>query len=195
MNGWSLTHPQLRIWYMENMQPNTSLGIISVSLRLKSKQGRLEIPCLQQAVKELLRRNEVLRLRIVERDGQEPRQYISDYQNYEVPIIDADGIDIISWEKTRAEMPMLWKDTDLFEFILLRINATDCVLYQRFHHFIHDGISQQLIIDDILAYYSCLVQGATLPEPLRPSYLQFIASELEYEQSERWEKDRHYWLQ
>lgn len=195
MNDWSLTHPQLRIWYMENMQPNTSLGIISVSLRLKSKQGRLEIPFLQQAVNELLRRNEVLRLRIVERDGQEPRQYISEYQSYEVPIIDAVGIDVQSWEKARAEMPMPWKDTNLFEFILLRINATDYVLYQRFHHFIHDGISQQLIIDDILAYYSCLVLGSTLPEPHRSSYLQFIASELEYGQSERREKDRQYWLQ
>ncbi|OBY80500.1 hypothetical protein BBG47_05615 [Paenibacillus sp. KS1] len=195
MNDWSLTHPQLRIWYMENMQPNTSLGIISVSLRLKSKQGNLEIPFLQQAVNELLRRNEVLRLRIVERDGQEPRQYISKYQSYEVPVIDAVGIDVQSWEKARAQMPMPWKDTDLFEFILLRINATDCVLYQRFHHFIHDGISQQLIIDDILAYYSCLVQGAILPDSHRPSYLQFIASELEYEQSERREKDRQYWLQ
>lgn len=194
MNNWSLTHPQTRIWYTEKLHPNTSLGIISVSLRLISKQSTIAIPLLQQAVNELLHRNEVLRLRIVEEAGQPPKQYVSEYRAYDVPIIEANGMDISSWEKDKANVPMSWNDADLFEFYILRKQTSECILYQRFHHFIHDGISQQLIIDDILTYYSCLASETPLPDDNRPTYIQFINTEMQYEQSERWEKDRKYWL-
>lgn len=190
----SLTHPQRRIWYLEQMHPHTTIGLISVSIRLKSKHGPLHIPVLQQAINEVLRKNDAMRIRIVDIGEAEPKQYVADYEPYEVEVTELADDVIDDWIRERCHEPMPYLDTRMYHFSIIPVSDQECIILYRIHHLISDGLSSQQTIDDIVAYYSYLLQDVPLPED-RPSYLQFISNEHDYIQSDRYKKDQSYWIQ
>lgn len=179
---------------MEQMHPQTTIGLISVSIRLKSKRGPLHIPALQQAINEILRKNDAMRIQVVDIGEAEPKQYVTEYEPYEVEVMEAAGIPIEDWIRHRCNEPMAYLDTPMYQFSIMKLSDIECILLYRIHHLISDGLSSQQTIEDIVAYYSCLLQDVPLPED-RPSYLQFISSELSYMQSDRFKKDQSYWIE
>lgn len=190
----SLTHPQRRIWYLEQIYPDTTIGLISVSIRLKSKHGPLRIPLLKQAINEVLRKNDAMRIRIVHTGESEPKQYVTDYEPYEVEVTDCASIAVEDWIRRRCDEPMPYLNTRMYHFSIISLKDNECIILHRIHHLISDGLSSQQTIDDLVTYYSCLIRCVPLPED-RPSYLQFIRNEVDYIQSDRYKKDQLYWLQ
>ncbi len=71
-----------------------------------------------------------------------------------------------------------------------------CFLF-RFHHLIADGTSISLIGNAVVEAYNRLLRGepANVANDLAgPSYLDFVASDLRYLESPRYEKDREFWF-
>ena len=75
MQRYPLSHPQKRIWYIEQLYPHTSLHNIGGVACFK---GSVHFDCLDQAIHTFIRRNEGVRLQIGVEDG-EPYQYPVEY--------------------------------------------------------------------------------------------------------------------
>src|SRR5881394_1296457 len=83
-----LSLAQRRLWFLEQMEPNSALYNMQHVARLR---GPLEIEALQQALQAVVNRHESLRTRIALRDG-EPWQVITDDVRVELPFEDLSNL-------------------------------------------------------------------------------------------------------
>ena len=65
---------QQRLWFLDQLEPGRASYHIPAAVKLV---GRLDIPALERALNEVVRRHEVLRTTLVA-DGGVPRQVIAD---------------------------------------------------------------------------------------------------------------------
>ncbi|MGE5613661.1 MAG: amino acid adenylation domain-containing protein [Bacillota bacterium] len=189
---YPLTIPQKSIWYTEKMYPDTSINIIAGTLRIKEN---VNPEILEKAINIFIEKNDSMRIRLVETDG-EPRQYISDYEYKRIDFIDFSGRDIsdlYKWDEQQTKTPLRLFDSDLYYFAIIKVSDNDVGFYVKCHHLISDAWSISLLGNQIMTYYSLLKRGAPVPEGNNPSYIDYIASEQDYMQSERFKKDGEYW--
>ena len=79
-----LSFAQQRLWFLEQLEPVSSLYTISRALRLS---GRLNIAALQQALNTIVHRHEALRTTFVAVDGT-PVQMIAAHRKVALPVVD-----------------------------------------------------------------------------------------------------------
>ncbi|NEN81312.1 non-ribosomal peptide synthase/polyketide synthase [Paenibacillus elgii] len=187
-----LTRAQQRIWYTELLYPNSAACMLSGAIIMK---GQVDREALVRSVQLLIERNEALRIRLLTEDG-EPKQYIQPYQPAEIGYLDfsAGDQDVEEWVELNNRKPMELLHSDLYEFTILKVNEHEVRCNLRMHHVISDGISMGLIGNGIMHTYLELVRGESPSGKATHSYLDYIQTEIEYEQSERFKKDRAYWL-
>ncbi|MFM0069178.1 condensation domain-containing protein, partial [Paraburkholderia aspalathi] len=83
----------------------------------------------------------------------------------------------------------------LWRFQWIQVSATRAYWVGCFHHLICDGTSVSLIAMAIYDEYKRLTGGQCDELPSAPpSYQEFIAQDLAYRASSRYEKDRQFWL-
>ncbi|MCR8966030.1 condensation domain-containing protein [Brevibacillus halotolerans] len=79
-----LTHPQKRIWYVEKIHTNSPLHNIGGCLKIS---GQINVNILEKAIQTVIKRNEGIRLRFCEREGQ-PYQYVNEYTEKKIDYLD-----------------------------------------------------------------------------------------------------------
>ncbi len=193
---YPLTHAQKRIWYTEQFYPGTSISNLGGFIKLKS-ETEIDPHLLVDAIRHFIRLNDSMRLRLALNDGGEPRQYLSEYQEFDIKCFDysasGDFHAAMEWGQAEADKPMALYDTDLFDCAVFKISNRESWFFAKVHHVISDGISMVLVANQIIDLYLELVKGVQEPRVEHPSYLEHIQSELAYERSERFRKDKEYW--
>ncbi|MFC0210899.1 non-ribosomal peptide synthase/polyketide synthase [Paenibacillus chartarius] len=189
-----LTHAQQRIWYTELLYPDTSACVLSGSITLR---GQLNLDKLQQAIQLTIRQNDAFRVKLTIENG-EPRQYIEPYAEKEIEFLDFSGNDDRSqaeaWLKLHNGKPFEPIDSDLYEFVIVRASAMEIWCVLKMHHIVSDGISMNLIGNQIIHNYVSLNGDISAAANEKPSYFDYLHVEQEYEGSDRYQKDRTYWL-
>src|SRR5581483_9429221 len=84
-----LSFAQERLWFIEQMEPGRSTYNIPAGVRL---EGWLSTAALEQALREVVRRHEVLRTSFIEIEG-EPRQVIRERAELGIAEVDLSGLD------------------------------------------------------------------------------------------------------
>ncbi|OQM47052.1 hypothetical protein B6A27_02650 [Anoxybacillus sp. UARK-01] len=189
-NYFPLSQPQMRIWYSEKLYPNTSIGVIAGSMRIKRN---LDLKLLEQSVQLLFQNHDTLRLRITEKNGR-PVQYIYDYKNIEVPtyhFINEEQLD--KWANEQTKIPFDIFDNALIEAVIFTLGNYETGFYVKMHHLISDAWTMTLIGDLILKNYFYLLQGKEVSNDCVNSYKDFVEKELMYFSSKRFFKDKEYW--
>jgi hypothetical protein len=79
-----LSYAQQRLWFLDQLQPNSPLYNIALALRLV---GTLNRAALAQSLKEIIDRHEALRTNFITIDGQ-PTQIIQTEINWTVSVVD-----------------------------------------------------------------------------------------------------------
>ena len=192
-NSLILTHPQQSIWYLERMNPDSGIGNISGTLWIEEE---LDYECYQDMANDIVRRNEGMRLRMREENGQIV-QYLADYEFFPIGNFDFTGKSqeaLYSWDKSQANIPFQLLNANLFYFAFLKISPKTCGFYIRIHHLIADAWSVVLISNAMVRYLKMLQEKQPWPEDPKPSYLEYMRSEQEYLQSERYAVDHQFWL-
>jgi bacitracin synthase 3 len=195
---YPLTHAQKRIYYDEKLHPGTAVSTQAFIVRYKKQ---LERNVLEQAISNVIRKNDGFRIRIVEFDYEaEPLQYIcnsSQHENESIDYFDFCGPDserrLREWLKRTTQKPIDYLDSDLFYFAFLKINDAESGYYLKFHHIASDGWSYPLIFAEIDKFYSDIIAGKEVDDLLNPSYTSYISEEQEYLTSEQISKDRKFW--
>lgn len=189
----SLTHPQSRVWHVEQSHPGTSMWNNAGTLKI---HGALDFDLLDRAVQMFLEANESLRLRIRLVDG-EPVQYVAPYRPVHIDRLDFcdTGVKgLYEWDVRQTQAPMPLIESPLYYFALAKTAPNEGCLYAKMHHIVSDGVSFVVFANEVMDAYDCLLCGET-PEP-RPStsYLAYMDEERNYLESKRYAYDEAYWL-
>ncbi|MED1738743.1 amino acid adenylation domain-containing protein [Bacillus swezeyi] len=193
---YPLTHAQRRIWYTEKFYPATSVSNLSGFGKLKSESG-IDPGILTEAIRQFVRTNETMRFRLMFDEEDEPKQYVAEHKPFEIEYFDAaktgNVSEILKWGQAEARRPLPLYDNPLFKFAVVHISPVESWFFVKVHHIISDGISMTLLGNRITDIYLKLSNGETDLEAVQSSFTEHIQSELDYEDSKRFQKDKAYW--
>ncbi|MEC1406796.1 fengycin non-ribosomal peptide synthetase FenC [Bacillus halotolerans] len=196
-NTYGLTHAQRRVWFTELLEPGTSICNLTACVKFR---GDVDLDALQLALNLSISRNDAIRFQLTEgiESESEPRLYLAEYKGLSFEIIDftnAEMTETEQWIHDQARIPFKLLDSPLYQFYLLRIHPHEIWLYAKFHHIIMDGISLNLMGNQIIDLYQKIKKGEPVPDEQEPSYISYIEKERQYLQSSRFEKDHLFWTQ
>ncbi|MDU5142221.1 MAG: amino acid adenylation domain-containing protein [Paenibacillus dendritiformis] len=190
---YPLTHPQKRIWYVENIYPGTSIHNIGGLIKI---YGPIDFHLLEESINLFVKQNDAIRIRLIERD-ETVWQTVTAYRRRTFPFIDftarSSGTDVDAWVSEEFAKPLPLDGEFLYEFALVKISETESAYLTKVHHMISDGWSFQLMTTQINQIYTQLMQGQAIQQEDRPSYLDYIEQERAYLSSSRFTKNKHYW--
>ena len=194
VSKYPLTHPQKRIWYIEKIYPDTSLYNIGGPTMIK---GTVDFEVLEKSINYLIKKNEGIRLRFVESDG-EVFQYVSEYRYTKLDFIDFSPYEdpkneFDKWINQLSERPFNISDGDLFYFAIFKLSEKENGFFSLFHHIIADGWSINIVSNSIFSAYEKLIQKQEVDEEPECSYLEYIENEKKYLSSDRFLRNKKYW--
>lgn len=165
---------QRTCWFLDRISPGTASFNISVRFNLT---GALDTALLEQALREICRRHEVLRTHF-EAKGGEPLQVVSSLVDFDLPLIDLSTVPAgqreAQAESLAAEEANIGFDVahgPLFRGKLLRTSQDQHTLLLTMHHIISDGWSVGIVTDEMGQIYEALVAGQ--PSALAPLPIQY----------------------
>jgi len=156
LQRFPLSFAQQRLWFIERLQPGTTVYTIPAVLRL---QGELPIAALHRSLQEIVRRHESLRTRFVEEDGI-PYQVVMPELTLPLPSIDLSSLEAGQQaqhvrEQLRQIMaqPFDLAAGPLLRSSLLKLHAAEHVLVVTLHHIIADYWSLRVLMREIAEVY------------------------------------------
>ncbi|MEW9701791.1 amino acid adenylation domain-containing protein, partial [Paenibacillus sp. SI8] len=191
-----LTQPQQRIWYMDVLNPGTSISTVTATIKI---QGPLDVTVLKMAFNEIIRQHNGLQIRITT-NNQIPQQYVEKHANKDFECIDFSGAEqsgqsASEWVMQHIQQPIQLLEADLYEFVILKISDEEHWYNIKVHHIVIDGVAMSMVINQITQCYLDYMRGESLGEDERHSYLDFLQTELDYEASDRYQKDKAFWFE
>lgn len=186
-----LTNPQKSIWLTNQMYPNTPIENICGSVTIEEKVNFI---ALQKSINLFVKNNDSFRIKLVQtKDG--VKQYISHFSSFNVEIIKVNfNSDVNLIEKNLVATPFPLTDTILFKFIMFEFPDGHGGFVINAHHLISDAWTAGLVVNEIMDSYTKLIYQEQLLKEDFPSYKDYINSETEYLQSERFKKDENFWM-
>ena len=168
---YSLSASQQRLWVSGQLAPSTSLYSVPQVLEVR---GALNVKKFQAAIKAVFKRHEIFRTIFLEKDG-EIKQMIKstlklpfeycDYSLAKLP--EANAWSMISIE---AKKGFDLRKGPLLKFILIRISEQKHLFFFNLHHLIFDGISTNVLLEDICRVYT----KKDVEAPQDPQYLDYL---------------------
>ncbi len=162
---------QQTCWYLDRISPGSATYNIAVRFLLS---GPLQIPLLEEALRNIVLRHEVLRTRFVEKDG-EPKQLVEPDAHFILPVADLRALSPaereIESERLASEEASTGFDVErgpLFRGRLIQTGNDQYVLLLTMHHIVSDGWSVGIVTDELGRIYEGLVAGSGSPLPALP---------------------------
>lgn len=190
---YPLSNPQQGMWYTEKIYPGTGIANLVGSMRLKEN---LDFDLLVKAVKFVWQDNEALRLRIVE-DIRGSWQYVKEYEDQEVPFLDFSDKGgwegFVDWVENDSHLPFNGTESPLCSLIMFKIGPGDGGVVMKAHHSIVDNWAMVLTSNQVNNYYKQMLDGVERPQPYTHPYTDFIQTQLNYEMTEQYEKNKLFW--
>ena len=191
---YELTHPQKRIWYIEQIYPGTSLYNIGGICKMK---GDVNFSVLKQAIHAFIAKNSGVRLRIIQK-GDKVLQYIAEYEYIKIDYFDfSDNVnaekEFEEWVDHVARKPFRLYNNNLFYFAMFRISDEYNGYLVKFHHIICDGWSVNILSEDICNNYMKILNGNEVNTQPDNSYVKYIKLEQDYLSSSRFLKNKLFW--
>ena len=193
-NRFPLSYSQQRLWFLDQLEPNTALYNISPVLRLK---GKLNIDALEKSFNEIIRRHEVLRTTF-DKDGETPVQVIAPELHIKIEA-DTSGAAIKEEEINRLALEESQRTFNLSSGPLLRVKLVrvaddDHILILTKHHIISDNWSTGLMVHEMIRLYSAFSQGQPSPLPeLAVQYADFAHWQRKWLTGKTLENQAAYW--
>ncbi|WP_026785829.1 non-ribosomal peptide synthetase [Planktothrix rubescens] len=191
-----LSFAQQRLWFLDQLQPNSALYNIPMVLRL---EGDLNQGALEQSLWSICDRHEVLRTNFVTINGQ-PTQVIQTTRET-ISVVDLQDLPIQEQaEKTQqlkqkqATQPFDLAKESLIRITLVVLSETEHLLLVCMHHIISDGWSIEVFIHELTTLYNAYPQNqpANLA-PLPIQYADFAIWQRQWLQGDVLQTQLNYW--
>ncbi|GAA6614882.1 hypothetical protein NUACC26_006690 [Scytonema sp. NUACC26] len=194
-----LSVAQEYIWYVQQLNPDSSLCNSGVALRFI---GTLSPEVLEKSINEIIRRHSILRTTFTVVEGQ-PVQVIA--PSLTLPLEKIDLQDLPPTEREASAQRLAAEEADyhfdledgpLMKTTLLRLAPEEHWLLIPMHHIITDGWSIGIFVQELETLYNVFSDG--LPSPLSElplQYADFTLWQRKQFNEEVLEKQLSYWLQ
>ncbi len=190
---YPITNAQKSIWFIEKFYSNTTFVNLSFIVELKEC---VDYFLLNKAINLVIKNNDAMRTRIVE-NGKEPQQYFSEYIEKQFEFLDFGDSnsrsELSCWEKKRSREHFELLDSDLYDFVMIRISDHEGAFFGKVHHIVADAWSITNLVSQILQNYCKLRDKEEVALIERPSYKDYIQNEMNFYNSERYQKHRAFW--
>ncbi len=171
---WPLSIDQERLWRMHRDRPDLISWNVDAASRVT---GDIDVPALDAALREVVRRHAALRTAFPVVDGR-PVQRVGEGADVGFSVIDLSALPPEAretegrramFDRTRAVFdlergPLIWA-------VLVRLAAADHFWLLTVHHTATDWITFQIIFQELMALYEAALAGA--PSPFPEPALQF----------------------
>ena len=192
-----LSFVQQRLWFLDQLDPETSTYTIAVRQRLR---GPIDEAALARTLTELVRRHESLRTTFVTRNG-EPHQHVMPAGPVTPRTIDLDHVAADDREaaveahvQTEVQQPFDLARGPLFRPLLLRLAPDEHELVISIHHIVADGWSLGLITRELEILYQAYMTGGSSPLPEVPlQYADFAIWQRQWLADHVLEAQSAYW--
>jgi len=196
-NQFVLSFAQQRLWFLDQLETNTSTWNISFGFRMT---GALDVRALHQTIDEIIRRHETLRTYFAISNGQ-PVQVISEHVTAELPVEDLSGLsnaeqknEIQKRTAAEAKKPFDLSQSPMLRTNLLRLGDTEHVFILTMHHIVSDAWSLGVFFRELLSLYEAFSQGEPSPLPELPiQYADFAVWQREWLQNNVLDQQLSYW--
>ncbi|MCW2917388.1 MAG: amino acid adenylation domain protein, partial [Actinomycetia bacterium] len=190
-----LSAAQQSLWYAQQLHPEILIHIAQYI----EIEGALKPAVFQEVARIAAPEAESVHIRLVERDGI-PYQILEKEPESSIPLLD------FTAEPDPRAAAEAWMDADLsrpFELVggrlyrtaLLRIADDHHFWYLCGHHLAIDGYSGPAFSHRMAEIYAGLVEGRGYQPAEHGSFQRLMAEDAEYRASEKFERDRAYWLE
>jgi amino acid adenylation domain-containing protein len=194
-----LSHTQQLLWFFEQLEPGSTAYNISIAFHIR---GLLNVPALEQSLREIVRRHNILRTTFPAIDGQ-PVQAIPSDLDWRLQIVDLQALPNSERESearrqatAAARHPFDLTRGPLLRTILLRLAADEQLFLLTIHHIIFDGWSCEVFFRELAALYVAFSSGKPVLLPDLPiQYADFVYWQRQQMQGEILERHLDYWKQ
>jgi aspartate racemase len=194
-----LSFGQQRIWFLHQFEPDNSSNNLPVVVRFT---GNLNVAVLEESLREVVRRHEVLRTIFPAVNGK-PTQVIATDVSLTLPIIDLRQVPDEQREAEahllatkEAHQPFDLANGPILRVLLLRLSQQEHLLIWNMHCIVCDGASSDLFYQDFTSIYKALSAGKSSPlTPLPVQYADFSNWQYQWLQGEVLESQVNYWKQ
>jgi amino acid adenylation domain-containing protein len=189
----SLSYAQQRLWFLDQLEPNSSLYNIPAAVRLR---GTLDLSALEQSFREVIRRHESLRTRfaVVHRM---PVQVIDEAPEFTLAVLDlSTEAEARSVATEELQRPFDLAAGPLLRASVLRLSEQEHVLLCTMHHIVSDGWSMEVLTRELTTLYEAYAKGEESPlTELSIQYADYAHWQREWLQGEVLEQQLSYWKQ
>ncbi|HKH45402.1 MAG TPA: non-ribosomal peptide synthase/polyketide synthase [Thermoanaerobaculia bacterium] len=194
-----LSFAQQRLWFLDQLQPGTSLYNLPVVLRV---EGPLESAVLERCLGEIVRRHEAVRT-VFALQGDAPVQEIRPPAPFVLPGMDLSGLPepareavALALAAEEAGRPFDLARDPMLRCVLLRLAAEDHALALTMHHVASDGWSMGILVREVAALYAAFAQGEPSPLAGLPvQYADFAVWQRSWLHGEILEREIDWWRQ
>ncbi len=192
-----LSHGQLRLWYLEQLRPGTSVYNVPAVVALRAP---VDAALIERAAKEIFRRHSVLRCRFPTVDGV-PQVVCEAKAETSVHVIDLRALDeeqqaaqLESLIRKQAETPLDLARGPLARFTLLCGSGPDWMLTINMHHIVSDAWSVGLFAREMWMLCQAYSMDRTPELPELPiQYSDFASWQRSQEGAREFEKHTEFW--
>ena len=195
-----LSFAQQRLWFLDQLVPNTSLYNVPAAFRLI---GNLNVAALEQSLGEIVKRHEILRttFAVVER---KPVLAIVQAANFTLPVVDLQELLEADVREAKAIELLIVAAGESFNLAvapllrcqLFQLKEQEYILLVTMHHIVTDGWSFGVFTRELAALYQAFTTGTTSPlKELPIQYADFAVWQQQWLRGETLECQLAYWKQ
>jgi amino acid adenylation domain-containing protein len=195
--GMPLSFAQQRMWFMQQLEPESSAYHIPGAVRLR---GPLAVRELEQSLHEIIERHESLRTVFPLTAGQ-PLQQVLEQVEWRLGELDLSHLTAEEQEREvsailRSQIKMNFdlSTGPLFRVTLVRMAPDEHVLLLVLHHIIADGWSMEVLLRELVSLYESRLrfERSRLPE-LRVQYVDYAQWQREWLSGDVLAEQERYW--
>jgi amino acid adenylation domain-containing protein len=192
-----LSFAQERIWFLNQLEGESAAYNIPLAWRIK---GQLSINILELALKEIVRRHEILRTKFISENGSPVQVVVSNIPNI-LSVVDLQQlpkseqeIEVQRLLKQEVETSFNLECVPLLRVKLLQLDKQAYVLIFNVHHIVFDAWSTGIFWKELLALYQAFESGQSSPLAELPiQYADYVLWQREWFESMLLEKQLKYW--
>ncbi|HSN85376.1 MAG TPA: condensation domain-containing protein, partial [Thermoanaerobaculia bacterium] len=179
--AFPVSFAQWRLWFLDQLEPGSPAYNLAAAVRLS---GRLNVPALEESLREVVRRHEALRTTFGLQNG-EPVQLVSSEVRLDLPVLDLRGSgaagEAARLAAEEARRPFDLSRGPLLRTLLLRLAEHEHSLVLTLHHTVSDGWSLGVLVHEVAALYEAFSLGRPSPLPELP---------IQYADFTLWQRDQ-----
>src|SRR5215831_7976790 len=194
-----LSYQQEQLWFLDQFQPGSDFYNVPLAWRLI---GNLDVPTLERALQEMIRRHEQLRTCFVMDQKEGLRQkVVGEPHDVRLPVIDLRHIAAGEREEQARKIledegrrPFDLTQTPLWRGVLVRTEEREHVLSLNLHHILCDDWSLRILMSEWGKLYEAYEKGEESPLPeLEMQYGEYAIEQRERVSRGKFQQQMDYW--